>query len=141
MAVEFKRDEEEVESSDEETDGLDMPFNGTRLGIGAVTVLCMAESVPTRSQLFTPVSLMDALLEKGFPATGTIMKSKVPKLCLVMPSNKKGEERQSSWPEMLPSPIPKWCDNKPVLLASIMHGKDPEESVQDGPIETKHTSK
>lgn len=61
-------------------------FTGQRMGIGAAAVLRMFETVPTGSQLFfhryfTSVNLMDALLAKSLPATGTIMRNRVPKLC------------------------------------------------------------
>lgn len=52
-------------------------FRGQRLGVGASVVLRMVESVPRGSHLFfdqyfTAINLMDALLAKGIPATGTI---------------------------------------------------------------------
>ncbi|KAJ8333927.1 hypothetical protein SKAU_G00412460 [Synaphobranchus kaupii] len=96
----------------------------------------MVESVPTGSQLFfdryfTSIDLMDALLVKGLPATGTIMKSRVQKLCQ-LPDDKQlqREGRGASVMVVRNSPelaITKWYDNKIVVMASTIHGKDPEE--------------
>lgn len=59
-------------------------FTDQRLGVSPAAVLRLVESVPTGSHLFfdwyfTTINLMDALLAKGLPATGTITNNRVPK--------------------------------------------------------------
>uniref|UniRef100_A0A3B4ZK71 Si:ch211-255f4.7 n=1 Tax=Stegastes partitus TaxID=144197 RepID=A0A3B4ZK71_9TELE len=100
-------------------------FRGQRLGVGAAAVLRMVESVPTGTYVFfdryfTTIDLMVALLSKGLPATGTIMKNMVPKQCQ-LPADKAAEKRRKR------GFMTKWFENKPVLMASTVYGKDPED--------------
>lgn len=109
-------------------------FTGQSLGVGAAAVLRMVESVPTRTRVFfdryfTTINLMDA--SKGLPATGTIMKNRVPKQCQ-HPTDKQlrkeGRGTSVTFVRRVPElAVTKWFDNKPVLMASTIYGKDPED--------------
>lgn len=108
-------------------------FSNQKQGIGVASVLCMVGSIPKGSylffdQYFRTINLMDTLLSRGFPATGTLMSNRVPEACK-LPGDKVIERGVTvsvvrKNPELA---ITKWYDNKAVLMASTVHRRDPED--------------
>ncbi len=96
-------------------------FTDQSLGVRLAAVLRIVESVPTGSHLFfdryiTTINFTNALLAKGLPATGTIMKNRVPKQSK-LPSDKviqkKGRGASVSLVRKSPElAITKWYENK-----------------------------
>ncbi|TKS69444.1 PiggyBac transposable element-derived protein 3 [Collichthys lucidus] len=110
-------------------------YRGQRLGVGAAAVLRMVESVPTGTKVFfdcyfTSIDLMDALLSKGLPATGTIKKNRVPKQCQLPGDKQLRQEARGASVTLVwrghELAVTKWFDNKPVLMAYTVYGRDPE---------------
>ncbi|KAL2082780.1 hypothetical protein ACEWY4_022598 [Coilia grayii] len=105
-------------------------------GIAVASVLRMVETVPPGSHLFfdryfTTMKLMDTLQAKSFPTTGTLMMNRVHKECK-LPGDKmmKKQGRGATVSMVRKKPklsITKWYDNKSVIMASTVHGRDPED--------------
>ncbi|XP_061564106.1 piggyBac transposable element-derived protein 3-like [Cololabis saira] len=115
-------------------------FRDKQVGIGGNAVIRMAESLPRGSHLyfdryFTSVKVLDQLKANGLLATGTIMKNQIPAICKAKMSNdtmRRQQERGAS--EMVVRKpgteiaVTKWFDNKEVLMASTIHGIEPQDS-------------
>ncbi|XP_034157727.2 piggyBac transposable element-derived protein 1-like [Pangasianodon hypophthalmus] len=106
-------------------------FRGQRLGVGAAAWLNLFLQEVTYSLTDISQQSHDTLLAKGFLATGTTMKNRVPKPCNLPGDRELQKERRGASVSVVRKnpglAITKWYDNKPVLMASTMHGKDPED--------------
>ena len=113
-------------------------FTDQKLGIGGNAVARMAQSLSKGTHLyfdryFTSVKLLHNLKGNGLLGTGTIMKNRVPAICKAkLSDDKQMQKKGRGASEMLVSKqsqvaVTKWQDNKAVLMASNVHGIEPQD--------------
>ncbi|XP_047108126.1 piggyBac transposable element-derived protein 3-like isoform X1 [Schistocerca piceifrons] len=103
-------------------------------GIGALAVLRLCQSLPEGTQVFfdryfTSVPLLESLAEKNLPATGTVMKSRIPRAVhltadKILANQGCGSVDQTVRKDKHIS-IVKWYVQKPVITTSTKVGKNP----------------
>lgn len=114
-------------------------FTDQQLGIGRNAAVRMAQSLPGGTHLhfdryFTSIKVLDRFKVNGHLGTGTIMKNRIPALYRSkMSEDTKLQKQGRGTSEMVvrkPSEVAvtKWQDNRAVLMASSIHGIEPQDS-------------
>ncbi|XP_076601804.1 piggyBac transposable element-derived protein 3 [Chaetodon auriga] len=110
------------------------------LGLGALVLKRLTTTVHPGTKVycdrfFTTTSAVESMLEKQVYLTGTVMKNRIPKAMQKLPSDKimKQQGRGTSASVVRGDgklSVVKWFDNKPVLMLSAVHAKEPEDTCQ-----------
>ena len=114
----------------------DVP-EGVRIGAAGLPIAHLAATLRPGTMLycdryFTSIPLIEYMLQKEIYITGTIIKNRVPKDAAKLSDDKvlKLKGRGSSDMIVKSDPaisIVKWFDNKPIVIASSVHGIEPQQ--------------
>ncbi|KAM8743645.1 piggyBac transposable element-derived protein 3-like isoform 2-T2 [Acanthopagrus schlegelii] len=110
------------------------------LGLGSLVIerLCQTLQRGTKvycDRFFTTIKGAQRMLEKELYITGTIMKNRLAGANHKLPSNKAMKNTGRGTSAELSAEdgklcVVKWYDNKPVLMMSVVHGVQPEDTCQ-----------
>ena len=108
-----------------------------KLGIGGTVVAHLAETLQKGTRIycdryFTSPSLIEYMQSKEVYVTGTIMKNRVPGILDKLSSDKDLQKRGRGACDVVvrqdgKMAVVKWFDNKPIVMLSAIHAKNPED--------------
>ena len=108
-----------------------------KLGVGGTVVSHLSESFISVTRIycdryFTSLPLIDHMLKKSIYITGTVMKNRLPKPVYSMSDDKVLMARgRGSCDQLVRGDnkvsVLKWFDNKPIIMASSVHGEEPRD--------------
>lgn len=110
------------------------------LGLGSLVMarLCQTLHRGTKvycDQFFTSIQGAEQMMKKELYVTGTVMKNRVAAAVQKLPTDKamkkagRGTSREVSTEDGKLCAV-KWYDNKPILMMSVVHGTQPEDTWQ-----------
>ncbi len=112
--------------------------NAEGLGLGSLFVVRLVQTLNPGTKVycdrwFITMNALDQILEKQVYLTGTVMKNRVSKAHLKLPSDKvmklQGRGTSASFTRGDGKVcVVKWFDNKPILMVSAVHSKEPEDT-------------
>jgi len=108
------------------------------IGLGRQVVAHLSQSLPEGTKIyydryFTGLNLIDYMLTKNIYVTGTVMKNRVNEPVKKLMDDKTMQRLQRGTCDSTVRrdghiALIKWFDNKPILMASSVHGKLPQDS-------------
>ncbi|KAM3858926.1 piggyBac transposable element-derived protein 3-like [Diretmus argenteus] len=108
------------------------------LGLGSLVVERLAKTLPAGTKVycdwfFTSVKTLDRMLEKKIYVTGTVMKSQIRAAAKKLPSDKTMKRQGRGSTAYVTRKdgkacLLKWYDNKPVMMLSTVHAKEPQDT-------------
>ncbi|KAI4801215.1 hypothetical protein KUCAC02_000139 [Chaenocephalus aceratus] len=108
------------------------------LGLGVLACLCQTLHRGTEvycDRFFTSIRCVEQMMKKEMYITGTIMKNRLAGAKEKLPSDKTMKNTGRGTSSELSTEdgklcVVKWYDNKPVLMMSVVHGTEPEDTCQ-----------
>ncbi|XP_062849144.1 piggyBac transposable element-derived protein 3 [Trichomycterus rosablanca] len=114
--------------------------NTEGLGLGTLVTARLSETLHPGTKVycdrfFTSITAVDHMLDKQVYLTGTVMKNRVPKALEKLPSDQTMKEQgRGSLASVTRGDgklcVVKWYDNKPVVMLSVVHAEQPEDTCQ-----------